>query len=152
MKAGDKPALEAILKMTPEFTAEEIDVALEVIDDYLKDGTKSGYFILVADIDSRVVGYICYGPRPMTTGTWDLYWAAIHPDSQGKGIGRSLFMAAEADITKSGGRIMMIETSSKPGYEKTISFHHSLGYTDVCLIEDFYSIGDHMLLLIKRIR
>jgi ribosomal protein S18 acetylase RimI-like enzyme len=151
MKAADRTALSAILKKTPEFTKEEARVALEIIDDYLENGTKSGYFITVAVADSAVVGYICYGARPLTSGTWDMYWAAIHPQYQGKGIGRSLFKAAENHIAKSGGRIMMIETSSKPGYEKTIAFHHSLGYEDVCLIEDFYSIGDHLLMLIKRI-
>ncbi|HAV10873.1 MAG TPA: N-acetyltransferase [Dehalococcoidia bacterium] len=151
MKAEDRPALESILKVTPEFTSEEVGVALELIDDYLKSGEKSGYFILVAVVGSAVVGYLCYGPRPLTTGTWDMYWVVIHPDYQGEGIGRSLFNEAERQIAKFGGRIMIIETSSKPGYEKTINFHHSLGYTDVCLIDDFYAPGDHLLMLIKRI-
>jgi len=151
MKADDRSALESILKMTPEFTAEEAVVALELIDAYLNEGEKSGYCILAAAVGSNVAGYICYGQRPLTTGTWDLYWAAVHPDYQGQGIGRSLFTAAEDDIMKSGGRIMLIETSSKPVYDKPIAFHPSLGYKDVCLIKDFYAMGDDLLLLIKRI-
>jgi ribosomal protein S18 acetylase RimI-like enzyme len=150
MTAADRQALVDILKMTPEFTAAEVEVALEVIDDHLKSADKSGYLVLVAVIDSVVVGYICYGPRPMTDGTWDMYWAAVRPGYQGRGIGRSLFTAAEENIKHAGGRIIIIETSSKPGYEKTIQFHHAIGYSDVCLIPDFYAIGDDLLILQKR--
>ena len=152
MKRENRAEIAAILQKTPEFTADEVRVALELIDDYLKNGRKSGYFISIAVTDSTVAGYICYGIRPLTSGSWDIYWAAVHPDLKGKGIGRLLFTAAEEHIRRSGGRIILIETSSKPGYEGTISFHHSMGYKDICSIEDFYSIGDHLLMLIKRIQ
>ncbi len=37
MHAGDKPALMAILRITPEFKPHEVIVAEEVIDAYLED-------------------------------------------------------------------------------------------------------------------
>ena len=64
MTIDDKPALIQILRATPEFTPSEIVVAEEVIDCYLRDQSGSGYHILIAEKDSFVGGYICYGPTP----------------------------------------------------------------------------------------
>ena len=62
-----------ILRNTPEFNASEVKVAEEVIDSYLSDAKGSGYYVLTAEDGSTVTGYICYGPTPLTDGTWDLY-------------------------------------------------------------------------------
>ncbi|MFA5316309.1 MAG: hypothetical protein WC369_02685, partial [Dehalococcoidales bacterium] len=66
-----------ILQDTPEFKPPEVAVAEEVIDSYLKDPPGSGYQVLIAEDSSNVVGYICYGPTPLTESTWDFYWEAI---------------------------------------------------------------------------
>jgi len=126
-------------------------VAEEVIDSYLKDPLESGYHILVAEADSTVTGYICYGPTPLTVGTWDLYWAAVTPDKQRQGIGGALFEAAEENIREAGGRLAIIETSSTPAYEKTMRFHTRNGYQIVARLPDFYAPGDDKLILQKRL-
>jgi ribosomal protein S18 acetylase RimI-like enzyme len=141
-----------ILRSTPEFKPSEVAVAEEVIDSYLGDPLSSGYYILVAEADSTVVGYIGYGPTPLTEGTWDLYWAAVAPDKQRQGIGGALFGAAEENIREAGGRLAIIETSTTPAYEKTIRFHIGHGYEIVARIPDFYAPGDDKLILQKRLR
>lgn len=143
--SADKPAIMQVLKDTPEFTPGEITVAEEVIDTYLHDPKNSGYHALVADVNSSVVGYICYGPTSLTQGTWDIYWMAVSPKSQGQGIGKSLLSTAEEHIRKAKGRMALIETSSTPQYEKTRRFHRSQGYELVSTIEDFYAPGDDKL-------
>jgi predicted N-acetyltransferase YhbS len=127
-------------------------VAEELIDCYLDDPSGSGYHILVAEVDSTVTGYICYGPAPLTEGTWDVYWVAVAREKQGQGIGNALMKSAEKDIVRAKGRLAIIETSSTPAYEKTRGFHLSQGYEIVARIPDFYAPGDDKLILQKRLK
>ena len=127
-------------------------VAEELIDSHLDDPSGSGYHILVAEVDSTVEGYICYGPTPLTDGTWDIYWLAVSQQKQGQGIGGTLMKSAEEKIVKAKGRLSIIETSSTPAYEKTRNFHVSHGYEIVASIPDFYAPGDDRLILQKRLR
>jgi len=152
MTKRDKSPLMSILRDTPEFTPPELIVAEEIIDCYLQEPVTSGYFIIVATEARALAGYLCYGPTPLTEGTWDLYWAAVARNIRGKGIGKALWEAAEADINGKGGRLAVIETSSKPNYEKTRHFHQARGYENVGRIADFYSPGDDMLIYVKRLR
>jgi ribosomal protein S18 acetylase RimI-like enzyme len=149
MTKQDKAPLMRILRDTPEFTQPELIVAEEVIDCYLDDPVRSGYRILIAEDNALVCGYICYGPTPLTEGTWDLYWAAVARNMRGKGIGKALWEKTEDDIKKDNGRLAVIETSSKPDYELTRRFHQARGYKNVGRIPDFYSPGDDMLIYVK---
>jgi ribosomal protein S18 acetylase RimI-like enzyme len=152
MTKRDKVPLMNMLRDTPEFTPPELVVAEEIIDCYLQEPVTSGYFIIVATEESSLTGYLCYGPTPLTEGTWDLYWAAVSRDMRGKGIGKALWEAAEADIKGKGGRLAVIETSSKPDYEQTRRFHEARGYENVGRIADFYAPGDDMLIYVKRLK
>ena len=166
----DKQAIMQILRDTPEFIPAEVVVAEEVLDNYLKDPSGSGYYVFVAELtlppllerqgikvkgkgnqQSELVGYICYGPTPLTEGTWDIYWMAVNQKAKGKGIGSALLALAEGKIKEAGGRLILIETSSKPEYERTIKFHRSQGYEVVSQIPDFYALGDDKLTLQKRL-
>jgi GNAT superfamily N-acetyltransferase len=140
-----------ILRNTPEFKPVEVEVAEELIDGYLEDPVESGYYILIAESDSVLSGYICYGPTPMTEGTWDIYWMAVEHTSQGQGIGGRLLEAAEIIITKAGGYLSIIETSSIPSYEKTVRFYLGQGYGIVANIPDFYAPGDGKIMLTKKL-
>jgi ribosomal protein S18 acetylase RimI-like enzyme len=148
----DKSALINILNDIPEFKPFEIEVAVEVIDDCLHDDRNSGYFVLIAEENTEVAGYICYGPTPLTEGTWDIYWEVVAPKKQGRGIGSALMKAAEKEIKEANGRLSLIETSSTPVYEKTRSFYLSLGYEIIARIPDYYSPGDDKTILQKRLR
>ena len=151
MDNEDRPFLVEILQNTPEFKLSEVVVAEEVIDSYLHDFQQSDYHILVAEYDSDVVGYICYGPTPLAEGTWDIYWMVVAPEHQGKGIGAALLESAEKNIRGARGRLTIIETSSIPLYEKTRRFHSRHGYELVARIPDFYAIGDDKLILQKQL-
>jgi predicted N-acetyltransferase YhbS len=152
MSGEDRPRVIRILRDTPEFKPFEVAVAEELIDSYLDDPGGSGYHILVAETGSTVEGYICYGPTPLTDGTWDIYWMAVATEKQGQGIGSALLKSAEKEITKDQGRLSIIETSSTPAYEKTRNFHLSRGYDIAARIPDFYAPGDDKLILVKRLR
>lgn len=146
----DKPAVMHILQNTPEFVSVDVQVAEELIDCFLNDPVSSGYHIYVA-VTNIVVGYICYGPTPLTEGTWDVFWMAVARDKRGQGLGRALMSYAEDRIREASGRLMIIETSSLPSYDRTRAFHQSCGFKIICQIRDFYSIGDDLVIMEKRL-
>ena len=152
MTSQDKPAIIQILRDVPEFKPAEVDIAEEVLDSYIQEPIRSGYQIFVAEVGSSIAGYICYGSTPLTEGTWDIYWLAVNPKQQGQGIGKALLGFAEDKIKETKGRLVLIETSSKPEYEATRRFHRSQGYELVCRITDFYAPGDDKLFFQKRLR
>jgi ribosomal protein S18 acetylase RimI-like enzyme len=151
MKKRDKPSLMALVRNTPEFKPAEVTVAEEVIDSYLRDPAGSGYNVLVAG-DSAVNGYICYGPAPLTEGTWDVYWIAVAPEEKGRGTGSALLAYAEDKIKEAKGRLIIIETSSQAGYERTRRFYQKHAYEVIAQITDFYAPGDDKIILQKRLR
>ncbi|MBI4283672.1 MAG: GNAT family N-acetyltransferase [Chloroflexi bacterium] len=141
-----------ILHNTPEFKPSEVVVAEEVIDSCLRDAVNSGYYTLVAEAGRAIMGYISYGPTPLTEGTWDIYWMAVAREKRGQGIGGALIEAAEAAIRQAQGRMVLIETSSTEAYEPTRRFYLGHGYDIIARIPDFYAPGDDKLILQKRLR
>lgn len=152
MTPEDKPSIMQILRSTPEFKQSEVVIAEELIDSYLGDSCRSGYYILVAELDTSVAGYICFGPTPLTEGTWDIYWIAVAQDRQRQGIGSVLLDYAEKTIREAEGRLSIIETSSTPLYANTRHFYSRLGYEIIARLLDFYALGDDKLILQKRLR
>lgn len=141
-----------ILGNTPEFKPAEVVVAEELIDSCLDDPINSGYYTLIAESGSALTGYICYGPTPLTEGTWDIYWMAVAREKQGQGIGGALLEAAEKKILEAQGRLAIIETSSIPSYEKTRRFYLGQGYEVMTTIPDFYAPSDGKLIMMKRLK
>ena len=152
MLRRDKPAVMRILKATPEFKPGEVTIAEELLDSYLNSPTDSGYYVLVADIDSAVAGYVCYGPTPLTDSTWDIYWIAVDPDEKGQGIGTLLLEDAEKEIRGAGGYLILIETSGKVEYLNTRGFYKARGYSVASTIRDFYAPGDDLVTFEKRFK
>jgi ribosomal protein S18 acetylase RimI-like enzyme len=151
MVRQDKSTIMDILRVIREFTPEEVVVAEELIDAYLETSSISGYLVLVAEVDAVVTGYVCYGPTPLTRGTWDVYWIAVDPGGQGQGVGRALMAFTEARIKESQGRLVLVETSGRPDYAKTRRFYNSIEYREAARVLDFYAPGDDKLILEKRL-
>jgi ribosomal protein S18 acetylase RimI-like enzyme len=92
-----------------------------------------------------VDGYYCLGPTPATRGTFDLYWIAVAPSQQGRGVGRELNRHAENLVRSMGGRLIIAETSSRPDYSGTRRFYVKAGYKEVATIQDYYKVGDDLV-------
>ena len=116
----DRARLLSMLIKTRSFTSAEIDVAMELIDIVLKDLMQKDYTIhcIVNDQD-QAIGYICYGPTPMTQGTFDLYWIAVDSEFQKQGVGSKLLVFLDEAVRTRGGRMILADTSTIPHYEKT---------------------------------
>ena len=130
------------------FTAADVAVALELVDAALAN-PGGDYRVLIADRAGAVLGYVCYGPTPMTDGTWDLYWVVTHPSARGGGVARRLVSAMEAELRLGGGRLVRVETSVLDGYGAAHRFYERLGYPIAARLPDFYKPGDDLLIMMK---
>jgi len=142
LRETDRGALAAIMLGIPAFDAADLDVAMELIDDRLAKGPDSEYeFLLDADGD-EVTGYACFGRIPLTESSYDLYWIAVAPRHQGRGVGKRLLRAAERGVRALGGKRMYVETSSSDAYASVRGFYAALGYEVVARFPDFYRDGE----------
>ncbi|MDO8750097.1 MAG: N-acetyltransferase [Dehalococcoidia bacterium] len=142
MRADDVEEIVRISKATGFFNPQEVEVAGELALEAAEKGDASGYHFRVAIRSQQVAGYVCFGPTPLTKGTWDLYWIAVDPQQQRLGIGNRLMSLAEEEIRLQQGRLVLVETSSRALYEPTREFYKRLGYQEVSYIPDFYDKGD----------
>lgn len=146
---ADRPAIEELLGATGFFNPEEIVVALELVDDRLANGTASHYRFLVAEEGGVAVGYACWGPIPGTVAAADLYWIAVHPRSQGQGVGRVLLEEAERWIAEEGRSRIYVETATRAQYAPTRAFYSRCGYRLEAELADFYAPGDGKAIFLK---
>jgi ribosomal protein S18 acetylase RimI-like enzyme len=150
--ANDRAPIQQLLIQTGMFRPEEVEVALELVDVYLRDPRQKDYDFGVAETPGgEIAGYVCIGPTPLTIGTYDLYWIAVSPKYQRQGIGRRLLAYAEAQIARQKGRLIIIETSSQPKYADTRTFYRRVGYQLEARIKDFYQPNDDRLIFTKPI-
>ena len=126
--------------------------ALELLDAAV--ARSDTYEALIAERDDAppaLVGYVCFGPVPMTAATWDVYWIVVASEAQGQGVGRALLAHTEDHLRTRGGRIVRIETSSLEGQGGAVRFYERAGYQRAGLIEGFYRSGDDLITLVKQL-
>jgi ribosomal protein S18 acetylase RimI-like enzyme len=149
VKPGDRQAVGRLVHATGFFSEEEIGIAVELVEERLAKGDASGYFFLFAEEGNRLIGYACFGPIPGTVHSFDLYWIAVDPGEQGRGVGRKLMAMSEMLMAQRGGMHVYADTSSRPQYEPTRAFYLSCGYVQEAFLADFYEPGDGKVIFVK---
>lgn len=146
----DRQGVRGIVASSGFFSAEEIDVAEELVAEHLQKGPASGYLFVFADDPSgRTPGYACYGPVPCTARTFDLYWIAVRDEARGLGLGRALLTEVENRLRGGGGGKLIAETSSREQYAPTQGFYRACGFTEEARIRDYYAPGEDILYFTK---
>ncbi|MCS7221285.1 MAG: GNAT family N-acetyltransferase [Anaerolineae bacterium] len=148
-RAEDGQQIRELTAQVNAFSPTDVACVEELWNAYLGQGEASGYSFLVYRESSRVVGFACFGPAPLTKGTFDLYWIAVDPASRGRGIGHALLERVEAEVQARGGRLLVVETSSTPAYAPARRFYEECGYHYAAVIHDFYAPGDDLIIFEK---
>ena len=151
VRPEDRQAVGRLVRATGFFSEEEIGIAMELVEERLANGNASGYFFLLAEEGNRLIGYACFGPIPGSVHSFDLYWLAVDPGEQGRGVGRTLMAAAEQIMAGWGARRIYADTSSRPQYEPTRAFYLACGYLEEAFLTDFYAPGDGKVIFVKTI-
>ncbi len=145
----DRDSILGFMRDTGFFHPGEIDVAREVLDDAIKGGASGHYQSFCLCEGVIPVGWICFGPTPCTVGTYDIYWIGVCPKHQGMGYGRALLEYSERIMRKSKGRMAIIETSGRAGYDATRGFYLANGYREIARVPDFYAMDDARVIYTK---
>ena len=148
---SDVDSIRSIVRSSGFFSTEEVEMAVELVQENLSKGESSGYYFLFVEINERIVGYSCYGPIPCTKESYDLYWIAVLHEFRGRGIGRDLLQRTEEKIGEMGGRRIYVDTSSREQYEPTRSFYRAGGFEQEAVLKDFYSHGDDKVIYVKQV-
>lgn len=154
------PAIERDPALNPldirSLTAEQLPAVKSVIDDValfpselLDDMTASFlagtaqaelWFVAIADGVACAVAYCA--PERMTDGAWNLLLIAVRRDRQGKGVATALMHHVERVLAERDARILLVETSGLPTFERTRAVYRHLGYVEEARIREFYAAGD----------
>jgi ribosomal protein S18 acetylase RimI-like enzyme len=146
---ADVPRLLELTAATRFFKPIDVEALREVLDDFFAD--PGGHQCVAYEADDRIVGFAYYAEAVMTDRSWYLWWIAVDPSTQGRGVGRELMKHVEDDARRWGARLMLIETSSVPQYEPTRRFYLRLGYEQEALLRDYYRDGDGLVVFRKRL-
>ncbi len=147
MREADIPRLVEITRDCGVFRPDEVAVAEEVLT---AADAGEDYEATVAEVHDRLVGWAVHGLTPLTDATYDLYWIAVDPACQGRGIGTALLKHVERRVADCGGRWVTVETSSLPPYARARALYERGGYEQVGWIPDFYAPGDARVMYARR--
>lgn len=143
----DTTALIALANMTGLFEPKQLEELGEILSDYFATNSSNRFWIV--DDDNGLVGVAYCEMERMTDGTWNLQLIAIRPDCQGQGRGATLLHHVERMLTTNGGRVLLVETSGLPDFERTRAFYSKCGYDEEARIRDFYKVGDDKIVYRK---
>lgn len=151
LRAADPDAVRRLVSATGVFSGIEVGWAGEIIEATIKHPSTSGYFALMADGNDGLDGFACYGPIEGTDNRFDLYWIAVSPTAQGKGLGRQLLAACVDDARRRGATHMFIDTSTRNDYAAARSLYKSQDFELMGMLVDFYSDGDSKALFGRKL-
>jgi GNAT superfamily N-acetyltransferase len=130
------------------FQPNELEELSEMLADYFGGDSDSDHF-WITDDHNGPVGVAYCEPERMTNRTWNLQLIAIRPDRQGQGRGATLLRHVEQTLTARAGRMLLVETSGLPEFERTRAFYAKCGYEEEACIRDFYTAGDDKVVFRK---
>lgn len=152
VRQEDREAVGRLVGATGFFSKEECAIAVELVDERLARGKASGYFFLFAEERGRLLGYTCFGPIPGTSHSFDLYWIAVDPCAQGRGLGRELLTVSERLMAELGAQRVYADTSSRLQYKPTQAFYRACGYIQEALLANFYAPDDGKVIFVKALK
>lgn len=140
-----------IISLAADFFKEsEIACIKELLEVYLYKPGQEDYVFLSYEDGDRTIGFVCYGPTPLTEATFSLYWICVGRDYRDRGLGSALLAEVEARIAWQGARLLLVETSSTLEYAPARRFYSQHGFEQLAVIPDFYSSGDDLIIYAKR--
>ena len=74
---------------------------------------------------------------------------AVRSDDQRQGRGTALLHHVEEALRSSGQRLLLVETSGLPSFERARAFYAKCGYEEEARIRDYYKAGEDMVVFRK---
>jgi ribosomal protein S18 acetylase RimI-like enzyme len=149
--AEDVGRVRSLVASTGFFNTAEVEIAADLVTERLTKGVRSGYHFVLAERGSGLVAYACYGLIDGTKDSFDLYWIAVAPEEQAKGLGTQVYLRAEAAMRKAGAKRIYADTSSSERYAPTRAFYEGIGFQKQAQLTNFYAPGDGKVIYEKEL-
>lgn len=148
-QAADPGRVAQLVARTGVFNAEEIEIARSLVGEALAQGEASGYAFLFADGPNGLEGYSCFGPIPGTERRYELYWIAVDPACQARGLAKMLLLATENAVQEQGASRIYAETSGRSAYAPAHGLYARAGYRLCAEIPHYHALDDALLIYEK---
>jgi GNAT superfamily N-acetyltransferase len=142
---ADVNAIKNVIDSTGLFPSEYLD---DMIQPYFDKVQENDYWLTYQD-DNTPIAVVYFAPEKLTEGTYNLYLIAVHQAYHNKGIGKVLLEYIEKYLREQGERVLLVETSGLPSFERTRNFYAKNGYTQEARIRDFYTAGEDKIIFWK---
>jgi ribosomal protein S18 acetylase RimI-like enzyme len=145
----DSAAVIALSVAAGLFSTDEAEVLSKVLADYFSGNLDQGHQWISDEVAGELCGVAYYAPTPFTEGTWDLLMIAVRPNSQRQGHGAALVQHVETALRSSGQRLLLVDTSGLPNYDRARAFYTKCGFEQEARIRDFYKAGEDKVVFRK---
>lgn len=147
LSADDLPSAKEVIDSTGLFPGEMLP---EMAAPFLR-GTAPDDFWFIALDHEAVLGLVYCSQERLTDGTWNLLLIAVREDLQGQGVGSRLTRHLEQTLVRRNARVLIVETSGLPEFDRTRAIYTTLGYVEVARIPEFYAAGEDKVVFWKRL-
>jgi ribosomal protein S18 acetylase RimI-like enzyme len=144
IRQEDLPALKSIIDSVGLFPSEMLD---DMTASFLSENGNGETWLTLENDGHIAFAYIA--PEKMTEGTWNLLLIAVDSRYHGQGFGTKLLAHIEQTLRRQGQRVLLVETSGLPEFERTRHFYRHAGYAEEARIRDFYKAGEDKVVFWK---
>jgi ribosomal protein S18 acetylase RimI-like enzyme len=145
LSADDLTSAKDVINTTGLFPGEMLD---EMAAPFLTGIAPDDLWFVAVDAQI-VLGLVYCAPERMTDGTWNLLLVAVRESEQGKGVGSRLTRYLEQALSKRNARVLIVETSGLPDFDRTRAVYRTLDYVEVARIPEFYASGEDKVVFWK---
>ena len=145
LSADDLSSAKDTINTTGLFPGEMLD---EMVTPFLTGMASDDLWFIALD-QQVVLGLVYCSPERMTDGTWNLLLIAVRESEQGQGVGSQLTRHLEQTLSQRNGRVLIVETSGLPDFDRTRAVYKTLGYVEVARIPEFYAAAEDKVVFWK---
>jgi ribosomal protein S18 acetylase RimI-like enzyme len=131
------------------FMPEDAGFLNQMMLDYFEKNRAEGHACIIDEHEGNPRGVAYFVPVKATDRVWELLMIAVHPAQQGSGHGAAMMAHMEASLRERGQRLVLVQTSASPRYERTRAFYLKLGYEIEARVRDYYTEGEDMIMFRK---
>lgn len=147
---NDRDAMTKVFAALNLFNNDELKFMSNLVDDYFDGTLGEGHYWIVSD-DNGITSAAYYAPESFGQDVYNLYFIGVLPNHQRKGTGSSILKYVENHLKELGQRLLLIETSGLPNFEKTRQFYLKNNYEKEATIREYYKEGDDKIVFRKKL-
>ncbi len=149
---ADTAAVRALTVASELFPPEESGVVETMLAAYFAGREAEGHTCVVDEVDGDLLAVAYYEPVTATDRTWEVTMIGVRRDLHRRGRGSALLQHVEDDLRSRDQRLLVIETSALPAFDRARAFYLARGYDEEARVRDYFEAGDDMVMFRKALR